>query len=668
MKPIILLISTCLGVWAQIPYPSLPNSNGANFRANLNADIAWLNANKVGTGDSRLTDARTPLAHVHLISDITGLQGALDAKQATLSVYSTISSLTGYPSAFVPINSGDWAGTWQTHAPSYFVPYTGANNDVNLGTHNLTAHTITSTGSGPALLGNPIATPTPDSTGTQWYVKTGGAWCQQTPGAVETCIGSGGGGSPGVCSLASSLGFALNGTDETTLLNSAFAAWYSAGTGGCLAIDAGKTLRADGQITLPSGAAGSTGNAYWPGAQPPYRITGAQGNYLTMTTGPTATPVGGSTLDLRYKSSGLSAYQGGPKLLSVGQGVFELDHINITTKGASDCATFVMVTGSTPYFHDLQLNGTGCNGGIVLGGTGPISTYPANTPLSSAVTGWFGGYGGYLQNVSLYGFGNATAPAVLLGTSVNGFRLQNIWVSYGGSSTAYLLNGGQAVSASHGPAIYSYGYSTGTSANRHVIMDGILVEGIENYTFGQAYTCAIKLHNTEDAVITNSSYWDANGGNLLCGDSTAVKNRVLQTNYNDVVGSGFTDSGWAANNDMPYKSIPFTFDGAGSVPTAATACSPELTFGGIVNRFSMYGDVSGNATVVVSAGSSPASQTTISSTETMTGATSLIDTALSGWTYTGTSWLPAGSVVCVTLSSPATLHRLVGSIRVLEGR
>jgi hypothetical protein len=40
--------------------------------------------------------------------------------QAALSNYSTISALTGYPSTFPPTNSGDWAGTWQTHPPSYF--------------------------------------------------------------------------------------------------------------------------------------------------------------------------------------------------------------------------------------------------------------------------------------------------------------------------------------------------------------------------------------------------------------------------------------------------------------------------------------------------------------------------------------------------------------------
>jgi hypothetical protein len=40
--------------------------------------------------------------------------------QTAISNYSTISALSGYPSTFPPTNSGDWAGTWQTHAPGYF--------------------------------------------------------------------------------------------------------------------------------------------------------------------------------------------------------------------------------------------------------------------------------------------------------------------------------------------------------------------------------------------------------------------------------------------------------------------------------------------------------------------------------------------------------------------
>lgn len=39
-------------------------------------------SNAVATSDARLTDARTPLSHVHAIADVTNLQTTLDGKQA----------------------------------------------------------------------------------------------------------------------------------------------------------------------------------------------------------------------------------------------------------------------------------------------------------------------------------------------------------------------------------------------------------------------------------------------------------------------------------------------------------------------------------------------------------------------------------------------------------
>jgi hypothetical protein len=215
------------------------------------------------------------------------------------------------------------------------------------------------------------------------------------------------------------------------------------------------------------------------------------------------------------------------------------------------------------------------------------------------------------------------------------------------------------------------GHGWGTDADRSNVIDEGIIEVGGSHGFAADYSCAISLVHAEETTITNIGAYDGDSSTaLLCGDSTAIKNRVTKTNYVDSTGVVYTNGTWDPANDMPYRAIPFTFDGGGAVPAAATACSPELTFGGIINRFSMYGNASGNATIVVSAGSSPASQTTISSTETMSSAASLVDTTLAGWTYAGinANWLPPGSVVCVTLSSPATLHRLAGSLRVLEGR
>ncbi len=110
-----------------------------------------------------------------------------------------------------------------------------------------------------------------------------------TPGTWTVPGGSGSGsGSSVACSLASSLGFQLNGTDETTLLNSTLAS----ATVSCLAIDAWKALRADGQIIMS--------------ATHPFRITGStSAGYV----GPS-----GSVLDLRYAG----ASNGGAKLYSPG--------------------------------------------------------------------------------------------------------------------------------------------------------------------------------------------------------------------------------------------------------------------------------------------------------------------------------------------------------------
>jgi len=75
--------------------------------------------------------------------------------QTALTAYSTISGLTGYPSTFPPVNTGDWAGTWQSHAPSYFqTAISGAPSTwPTLGTA-AAANTGTSSGNVPVLNGS----------------------------------------------------------------------------------------------------------------------------------------------------------------------------------------------------------------------------------------------------------------------------------------------------------------------------------------------------------------------------------------------------------------------------------------------------------------------------------------------------------------------------------
>lgn len=60
--------------------PNLGTSSSLDVAATGNATATQV----VKGDDSRLSDARTPLAHAHIISNVTGLQAALDAK-ASLS-------------------------------------------------------------------------------------------------------------------------------------------------------------------------------------------------------------------------------------------------------------------------------------------------------------------------------------------------------------------------------------------------------------------------------------------------------------------------------------------------------------------------------------------------------------------------------------------------------
>ena len=122
--------------------------------------------------DARLSDARTPTAHTHPISDITGLQTALDGKAASVHTH-TIDNVTGLQTALdgkeptiVAGTTGQyWRGdkTWQT-LPSYSLPIAtasllggikvGSNLSINATTGVLDAtYTYTLPTASPTVLG-----------------------------------------------------------------------------------------------------------------------------------------------------------------------------------------------------------------------------------------------------------------------------------------------------------------------------------------------------------------------------------------------------------------------------------------------------------------------------------------------------------------------------------
>ena len=61
------------------------------------------------------------------------------------------------------------------------------------------------------------------------------------------------------------------------------------------------------------------------------------------------------------------------------------------------------------------------------------------------------------------------------------------------------------------------------------------------------------------------------------------------------------DSNWDENNYMPWRTVPFFFDGGGSALTGTITRCTLVPFGRIINRFSMLADQSGSAKLTVKA-------------------------------------------------------------------
>lgn len=90
-----------------------PTTNASLLTTGILAD-SLLSGNVVLTNDSRLTDARIPLSHNHAISEVSGLQTALDSKQAAgsyaLSSHNhTSSNITDFNSSVSGLTSGIYA-------------------------------------------------------------------------------------------------------------------------------------------------------------------------------------------------------------------------------------------------------------------------------------------------------------------------------------------------------------------------------------------------------------------------------------------------------------------------------------------------------------------------------------------------------------------------------
>ncbi len=314
------------------------------------------------------------------------------------------------------------------------------------------------------------------------------------------------------CQTASSLGFALNGTDETAKLQSVLNTFYAAG-GGCLYIDNGKTLRVDGQIVMPYASSS-------PWTMPPIRITGNSSGIGSADALPSVPPAG-STLDLRYA---------GNRIVSLGQGTLEIDHLTIVNRGTS-CGTFMYSTLTNMRIHDDSFFGA-YGGASACDDVWVAGAAVANATIQGNASDYFQGYASAIRD----NFADQIRTLVRGQAAFNSIPIVNntIWTRSGRGPTndaAIEIEGG------------TMGGSIFYNANNYIA--GNLIEML-------GYNNAIYLSNTAANTLIGNSFWDNSSAYAYCSGSGAGSNMVF--------GSGSFCPGWNPSGGIQLTGATDTID------------------------------------------------------------------------------------------------------------
>ena len=342
-------------------------------------------------------------------------------------------------------------------------------------------------------------------------------------------------------------------TDDTVAVQAALQAIYNAG-GGTLLIDG--HCRVDGQLLIPHDNA----------------IQFPQGRSLRITgldSGSTAQNDAGITkslLDLRY--SGANA-----KIVALGQGQLEIDHITLGDNGNSS-TPFLLTTQATLHAHNMTVRGnltktgTACDqDAFVLGGT--TATY------DNTVASGFAGYGAAITHCRF----DHIRRAVYMRVWVNGVTVSRNWINAACGSN--LGTSGAPFEIDTG----AVGFARGNLFEQNTIQLG---NGVANrYHFGIITKGTGVDHNK---FILNDT-WDFVGGiggdlSLSSGGNYVIlglgTNTVVETTVgsNRIINMGTAQmsGGWKFENPASASTVPIM------VRRAATQ---------LVNMFEVQ-DASGN--------------------------------------------------------------------------
>src|ERR1700679_3349340 len=170
---------------------------------------------------------------------------------------------------------------------------------------------------------------------------TGGTYFNLTSGVNRVWNGTSWSSGSVAANICTSAGMKCDGiTDDTTAFQNLLNSIYTSG-GGVLQGPCGKTMLWLGQISIP--AALTT-----PWAMPPIRITGCNASFGGSNNAVTAPPGTPFIIDARFSGS---------RIISLGQGVLEIDHTTIVN-GGTNCGTLIQSTLTNIKLHDNAIWGS----------------------------------------------------------------------------------------------------------------------------------------------------------------------------------------------------------------------------------------------------------------------------------------------------------------------
>ncbi len=387
--------------------------------------------------------------------------------------------------------------------------------------------------------------------------------------------------------LVADFGARCNGTtDDTGALNVALAACQAAGS--CTLTIPASTCLINSQITFPHDS-----STIWKTAT--IRITGNSGGDVNGSWVATST-TGRPTLDLRYQ--GATA-----KLLALGQGNLEIDHITFLDGGTANNTPFLQATNTTVNIHDCTFKGSSTgdtsNDGVIFGGT---SETQGNTTAAP-----FQGYHSQLD----HNWFDGIRKVALLQTYAN-----NIWITRNTTSQTCGYSTGGAITVNglttaydYGNVIgenlfeiagYKYAIDLGPYAQQNSIINNSAYDPSATTTAvvnindtGVAYNYILSGFHASNLPLTNGANWISqyttdpfNMGRVVDGGTTIFPNCNANTNgvhYLYRPGTGYYDQEFVctknASDAFTWKAVLFSYLGTNTVTNGTFTDGTGWTLG-----------------------------------------------------------------------------------------